>query len=484
MRQLTIFNSENAERETGFSYLCTSFNSLTITLTITDMKTTQATVNLVLNEQRKNKDGLCPVVLRIFWKGRKDRQTGIYIPKSQWLLKEQCVKPTHPQAGTLNMRLAEIKNAVIQRRNLLVAKGLDYTIDDLLSEKEVLSRSSSFSSVLEDMVKVKGLSQNTVMAYKASLKRLEKHYGSGFGLSALTSDTLKGFASSLKRQDVSDSTVNVTLACVKSVYSYGKSKGLVDGMIDWKYWRKYKISQKHRSLDKAMVDSLLSWFLRESVTADAIEGVWCYNDGVEDKLCNRNSKLCAIALCLIAYYCRGLAFCDLVRIKDENISVISVGDKDYYVISGLHRKKTNVVIPDIYIEVTDDVMPLFHYYYTTMGLRQGYLFPVLQNNRLEYHYDSDKKISEATGTCSTMVNKRLREVLDELGYDSAGISYYCFRHSFASHYMSDTDSNPVYLATMMGRSVSGIFRYVKSIESAEDLIRESSRAFNRRRKPK
>ena len=92
------------------------------------MKTTQATVNLVLNEQRKNKDGLCPVVLRIFWKGRKDRQTGIYIPKSQWLLKEQCVKPTHPQAGTLNMRLAEIKNAVIQRRNLLVAKGLDDSV--------------------------------------------------------------------------------------------------------------------------------------------------------------------------------------------------------------------------------------------------------------------------------------------------------------------------------------------------------------------
>ena len=98
---------------------------------------------------------MCPVFLRIFWKGRKDRQTGIYIPKSQWLVKEQCVKPTHPQAGTLNLRLQEIKNAVIQRRNLLVAKGLDYTIDDLLSENgrdngrasEVLSYGSSLSSI-------------------------------------------------------------------------------------------------------------------------------------------------------------------------------------------------------------------------------------------------------------------------------------------------------------------------------------------------
>ncbi|MBQ2167665.1 MAG: hypothetical protein II449_00270 [Prevotella sp.] len=39
------------------------------------MRTSQATINLVLNTQRKNKDGLCPVVLRIFWKGRKDIQT-------------------------------------------------------------------------------------------------------------------------------------------------------------------------------------------------------------------------------------------------------------------------------------------------------------------------------------------------------------------------------------------------------------------------
>lgn len=88
MKQLTIFNSENAEREKGFSYLCAWIYTLTITLTPDSMKTTQATVNLVLNEQRKNKDGLCPVVLRIFWKGRKDRQTDIYIPKSQWLVKE------------------------------------------------------------------------------------------------------------------------------------------------------------------------------------------------------------------------------------------------------------------------------------------------------------------------------------------------------------------------------------------------------------
>ena len=67
--------------------------------------------------------------------------------------------------------------------------------------------------------------------------------------------------------------------------------------------------------------------------------------------------------------------------------------------------------------------------------------------------------------------------MEKLGYESTGISYYCFRHSVASHYMA-SNGNPVYLATMMARSVSGIFRYVRSIESAEDLIRESSKIYS------
>ncbi len=442
------------------------------------MRTSQATINLVLNVQRKNKDGLCPVVLRLFWKGRKDRNTGVYVPKSQWLVKEQMVKPTHPEAGTLNLRLQEMKNAVIQRRNLLVAKGLDYTIDDLLSEKSVLCQSSTFAEVLEDMIVVKGLSHNTAASYRASLLRLERHFGSGISLQSLNSDSLKGFASFLKRQGMSDSSVNVTLACVKSVLGYARGKGLYDGFIDWKYWRKYKISEKHRSLDRSVIESLLGWYLRETVEADAVEGVWRYRDGVERELMNRNSRVCCVAMCLMGYYCRGLAFCDLVRIKSENVSVKMVDGVEYYCISGLQRKKTNVVIPDIYVELNDDMMPLFHWFIETAGRRSGYLLPVLQNDRGEYRYDSDRKISEATGCCSVMVNRKLREVMSELGYESDGVSYYCMRHSVASHYMA-ANGNPVYLATMMARSVSGIFRYVKSIESAKDTIRETRKIYRR-----
>ncbi len=94
-----------------------------------------------------------------------------------------------------------------------------------------------------------------------------------------------------------------------------------------------------------------------------------------------------------------------------------------------------------------------------------------------YGYSTKKQISEATGSCSVVLNKKLREVLGELGYDTEDVSYYSFRHSFASHYMANPDSNPIYLATMMARSVNGIFRYVRSIESATDMIRERNKVY-------
>lgn len=475
MKQLTIFNSENAEREKGFSYLCTRFNSLTVTLTPDSMKTTQATVNLVLNAQRKNKDGLCPVVLRIFWKGRKDRQTGIYVPKSQWLVKAQCVKPTHPQSGTLNMRLQELKNAVIQRRNLLVAKGLDYTIDDLLSEREVLSQSSSFASVLEDMIKVKGLSQNSAMSYRASLNRLSAYYGDGFLLHMVSADSLMGFCKHLKSEGMSDSTVNVTMACVGSVFGYAISKGIdVEHPSEkFRYWKKYRISEKHRAFDAKTMERLLGYYLRECVSVDLIDGRWGYTYVAERELRNRNSRLFALACGLMCYHLQGIAFCDLVRIKRENIRYEVVDKVEYYVFTGLKRKKTNAVIEDIYVERNDDMMPLFEYFIWTMDDREGFLLPVLGG----YGYKTDKQISEAIGSVSTRVNRGLRSVFAELGIEVDGnISYYCFRHTFASVYMS-RGGNPVYLASLMARNVQNIFRYVRNLDSAKERIRERNKVF-------
>lgn len=444
------------------------------------MRSSSVLINLVLNRQRKNQNGQMPVYLRLTFKGeRKLLHTNVYVPENQWDTKTQTVKPTYKGFSELNQTLYSIKQKYILIRDSFIKRGIPYTVSDLVGGDTVKAGlSDNLLDILESMSMHKGLSHNTVMAYRASVRRLNE--AGVYRLSEVSPDSVQGLCKRLKGNDLSDSSVNVTMACLGSLWKYGVDLGLCEGYLfsRFKHWKKYRINQKHRSLPKEVIDNLLSYFLSQCVSADGLEGAWWYTIEGYKQLMNRNSELFALAACLIGYYCRGLAFCDLVRIKSEHISVIDRNGVSYYRISGLHRKKTNVVIPDIYIKVTDDVMPLFHCYIDTMNERDGYFLPVLQNNDMTYKYGRDeKKISEATGTCSVVVNKKLRQVMEKLGYESTGISYYCFRHSVASHYMA-SNGNPVYLATMMARSVSGIFRYVRSIESAEDLIRESTKIYS------
>ena len=113
-----------------------------------------------------------------------------------------------------------------------------------------------------------------------------------------------------------------------------------------------------------------------------------------------------------------------------------------------------------------------------MGKRGGYFLPVLQNNEGMYRYDDDKKVSEATGSCSVVVNRKLRDVFERLELDVEGATFYTARHTFATHYIMN-GGNPVLLAELMGRSVNGIFRYVTGLTSNEQNIRERNKVFKK-----
>ena len=493
-----IFASEKSgERERDLSFFTTFLTDLLFTQPVKNnpdlpvytqtikstklfnkMKTSQAVINFKLNSQRVNKQGLTPVVLRISFKQKRiSKNTGIYVPENQWDTKNQRIRAGLPDSGKLNEQLFEIKSYYLKRLDELVQSGRSYTVDDLVSDKPVVKASSTLSEILEDMIVFKGLSHNTAMAYRASVRRLSE--AGVEKLSEISPEGVQGLCKRLKAAGLSDSSVNSTMSCLGSIWKYCVTRGYCSGELFSKcrFWKKYRINQKHRSLDKKLIGQLLNWFVSKVAVVDQFNGLWTYSPASD--LSNRNSVECCVAMCLMGYYCRGLAFCDLVRIKSDNISVKEIDGVEYYCISGLNRKKTNVVIPDIFIERDDDMSILFEWFIHTMPEREDYLLPVLGG----YGYKGDKQLSEATGTCSVNMNKKLRIALKEIGYEDVDeISYYSFRHSFASHYMAANNSNPVFLATMMARSVNGIFRYVRSIESAEDTIRETSKVFGKKTK--
>ena len=439
------------------------------------MKTSQATINLVLNTQRKNKQGQCPVVLRVAWQSsRVTLKSGIYIAENQWDKKSQLVKSGVEHCGTYNAKLLEIKQMAITRLNQLVASGRPYTAADVISDRKIVDKDCSIADLLEDMIRYKGLSHNSSQAYRACVRRLGE--AGVFRLGDVSPDLVQGICKRMKRAGLGDSTVNVTIACLGSLWRYGADRGMCEGYLfsRFKAWKKYRIAERRVCLTKEEIRLMIDDFVSRSVVADGMKGEWMYTDEAYLALMNRNSELFAQVCFLLSYQLQGLAFADLVRIKSDNISLVESGGKEYYVVSGIKRKKTNKLIKPMYIERDLDTCVLFDCFFRTMDLRDGYFLPVLQNNNRDYRYGDDaKKISEATGSCSVIVNKGLKNVFSRLGI-SEDATFYSARHTFASIYMTNDEAsrNPVYLADMMGRSVQGIFRYVRGLSSMEQSIRE------------
>jgi len=443
------------------------------------MKTTTATIRFVLITSRTNKKGECPIVLRVQWNGRKEKYTGFSVPKLKWDAKNECVKPCKSLPYALiNETLIKTKSKLLKKKALYESKGMPYTAADLLSENEPVAFDKRFSALLRRMIDSKKLSTNTIWSYNASLKRVETYFGEGVDVCSFNDANLTGFCKWMKSQGYSDSTVNTNMACIKSVVAFASASGVDVGkpFANFKYWEKYRIGEKKICLSKQDMDDLLSYFLNQSVGADAFEGKWWYTDEAYNALMNRNSELFALCCFLLSYQLQGLAFADLVRIRAENISVVEIKGVRYYCVHGIKRKKTNVPVKDIYVEITDEVNPLFHIYYTTMEKRDGYFLPVLQNNGMRYHYGNDeKKITEATGSCSVVVNRNLKQIFKKLDIDGQA-TFYSARHSWATHFILN-GGNPVLLAELMGRSVNGIFRYVSGLTSVEQTIQERKRVF-------
>lgn len=450
-------------------------------------KTTSATVRLVLlksaraNKRGEYPRGEYPIVLRVQHNGRAEKYTGISVKPVQWDSKQECIKPCKSSTSyaSFNQTLFELKHKVLTIRDLYESKGISYTAKDLLTDGKrdaaIISSDMTLSDAVDMMVRSKGLSQNTAQAYRAANKRIKTFVGD-IPLSDLDDVRLEGLCKAMKRSGYSDSTINVTMAMVKAVYAFlsAKGVGVASPFRRFKYWKKYRIAEKKVSLSQSDMENLLSHFLNHSVQADGIQGVWAYTDDAYKDLMNRNSELFALACFLLSYQLQGIAFCDLVRIKSENIKIADIDGVRYYQFTGLKRKKTNKEIKDILVEITDEAMPLFHIFYETMSMREGYFLPVLGG----YGYDGDKQISEATGSCSVNINKMLKQIFKRFGIDEDA-TFYSARHSWATHYMMN-GGNPVLLADLLGRSVNGIFRYVSGLTSHEQNIRERSRVFGKK----
>ena len=282
-----------------------------------------------------------------------------------------------------------------------------------------------------------------------------------------------------------EGTINVVCSKIASIWNYAISHNLISADLycfkKWKYNVEYRSTEIKKALNRDAVFAIESKFTQLTIV-DPFDGLLAYKAEAYSKLQLRYTKEFANAIYLIGYRLQGLAFCDLADIKIDDITTETHNDTEYYVIHNVRRDKTNVPVP---VVLKKDMigLSLMDCFIKTAHLRDGYLFPILQNNLHSYTYDTPQKKANALQTSEKLVNDNLKKIATEINQEIGkeiippDITFYSMRHTFATIYMANPNANPVHLATMMGRSVSGIYRYVKSLQSIDDIIGEREKVF-------
>lgn len=438
---------------------------------------------------RKKKDGNCPIVIRVQWNGRYEKYLPISVPQNMWDCKSLRVKKIHTSSISYNkaivneLQKAETKMLEYQRLNI------PFTGKMLLSDDDNLLKGNSlvYADILERMLSEKNYAYHTANLYRYSYNLLVEYLGGrkDFLIIELTSSVLEGFCRwCLKTRKLSSGSINSICARIGKLYRYSIESHLVDAsrfpypFSTFNYWKFYKCESNRFGLDLDIIQMLENDYISHIVECDGLQGTWWYRDGVVDTLLNkRYSELFCQCLLLMCFHMQGLSLADMVRIKAENITIQKIDGDEYYIFSDLRRVKTMEQINVISVKRTDTNAAIFDVFVSTMDKRDGYFLPILYKTK-------SKREEFVVQAMSSLISSKIKKIFDridrenngiitELGIDVSKITYYSFRHSFATAYIRQ-GGNPFALADLMGRSVNNINVYVNGLHTIKDLIKAKS----------
>lgn len=448
-------------------------------------KVSSATIRAVQITSRPKANGEYPIVIRVQFNGRAEKYLPISVPISQWdsskgRVKSNC-KSCHSYNRLIISELHKVETKLLDYQRL----GTPYTAKDLLSDKNTLQNANSliFSELMENMLKVKRYRHSTSRLYRYSYSVLSDFMErKDFKVIEISAVVLEGFAKWCRDvRGICPGTINTLLARLGVIYHYGIEAGIIDEVRypypfkKFKYWQTYKTSKTRFGLSREVMQILENDYINRCVYSDGIQGTWWYRENVERLLLHkRSSDLFIQCLLLMCYKMQGLALTDLLRVRAENITIQKLDGDEYYIFTGLQRRKTGEGIDVISVKRTDCNSAIFDIFIDTMKDRDGWLLPVLYGKPQECHERQVHMMTQLIGRKVKGIFQRIdREndnVFKEMGLDLSKITYYTFRHTFATSFI-EQGGNPFILADLMGRSPNNICTYINGLTSVKELIK-------------
>ena len=464
-------------------------------------KTTTAIIKLILRTNKTLSNGMHPIMLRVQYYGRKEVSTGCACNESDWDSVREAIKnKKFPNQAQINMIITEKKHNVLNLKMDFEINKTPYTAEKLLLEgieKKIHGNSLNIYTFIDSII-AKKEKYNTRKTYELTLNLLKTYTGKKILLfTEVTPDFCEDFGKYMKNdRGMLDGSIRTIFAKISAIFNFAIDKNIILPQLfpfrKFKYFNTYKKGCRKLAITNNQMFAIHAYY------GDLIN----FGNNVAD-LEKRNTAMLAMAIYLFGWLANGLALVDIAKLKVDMIKNVNIKDKDYYKIE-TDREKTNVEV-DILIEKDVYAESIIPYMLKNAHLRNGYLFPVLQNNKHEYIYLTEKQKSLAIETTGHAINKKLKEIVIEVNKklveynqevnikiekynnryknDSGfvkidnevcgellplNLTFYSMRHSFATAGIKN-GMQPSQLATLMGRSQSGIFGYVKSLMSDEDM---------------
>lgn len=441
------------------------------------MKTNSPTIRLVLRTNKTLSNGTNPIMLRVQWKGLKERSTGYSCRPSDWNEKRECLNRTYPNAAAINLELVKLKNEFVERVASLEALGEDFSLDDIFSTSKEKTSGKAYSSLYRAYMDAMQLKYTTRLNHKATYLSLCKFFGKDdFEIGDITETTMRAYERWLT---VSDGSKRQRLGEIGAVYTYAVEKGLAlaknHPFKNWKWSRKLRKAHSTLYIHKRSMDFVRDYLLEKIVVRNG--SMWNYTENAEDVFTRIWTRDFAILIYYTMYLLQGLAPKDMALLKRKDVKTVLVNGDLYYSIDTV-RTKTNVQVKIRRKKEGVDLMIIGGFLLFGSG---EYFLPILEN--------LGTNVDERVRNVGKYVNKYLRhhwqrineriikhnvENNDTVPLIDKECTLYSARHSFAMAYISNPSATPIALGTLMGRSMNTLGSYLQELSEESDLIDAAS----------
>ena len=475
------------------------------------MKKEKATIKLVLRTNKVLANGEHPIMLRVNWQGKRaEKSTGFSCREQNWSSSSECIKlvgkDVVPNAKNINAVIQNLKNDANEILNSFLFEGKDYSaqmiIDSLNVGKNNYSVVRDFNGLVDQYINDNNLKLETIL----SIKGIQKHFLDYMGKENIHLVEVKkvhasGFGRWCYEQGFKNNTIRTNIQKMKALFRYAEEIEVIPSS-PFKFFNEskvYKAETNKQALTKEIMNLFQQFYLRK---------VGELGTKAEKKFFVVGNKIFACNAFLLCYMFQGLALIDMAKLKIENVDSTRLSDENNkYLVIMTNRSKTHKPVP---IAVRMDALaitlitPYLHYM-----ADNGFLLPILTDKD-----DTDEKILNKMRYATSAINKNLKFIWDEYNswvkqitveYEnkplpSSGIykgffehklvnelglskdniekylisnntTLYSARHTFATIFINSEGAKTAESAQMMGRSVSGIDRYIKDLMGVEEVLR-------------